>query len=601
MLQIDPSDSRSNESMADLRTDDLGLDSLNAVEIRSWFFKNYQVNMPVLKILGGVSIRELIDYALESISADLIPNVKTSIILEPDPGASEMKNETATEVNPLYGNSGASTGASPSEKTGLASTEGTVTPASSTSETRSNFEAESIKPRLARSEALSFGQSMFWFVTALLDDKTTLNHTASFSLSGHLRVNDLEMAVRTVGQRHEALRTCFYLDDNQKLHQGVLESTPLYLERQQIKHNFDHSREFEALKSYVYDLERGETMRVRLLSLSPISHYLLIGCHHINMDGVSHQVLMSDLEKVYNQQTLSPNVLQYPDFSVRQHKEHQNGEWREELAFWRNEFDSVPQPLPLLTLGQSASRRTLTNYEISRVDCRIDPEFALRIRGICRQQRSTSFHFYLAAFHVLLSRYTGLEDICIGIGDSNRTEIDMLESIGPFVNILPVRLRSLAADSFSELLKQARSKSHLALANSRVPFEVLLNELHVTRSPTHSPLFQAFVDYRQGAQEKQSFGNCELEMKNFEAGRTAYDLSLDIIDNAGGDTLLMLMVQKSLYSETDAQVLMKSYVDILQHFSRTPELRIKQLPLYRPVDQKDALEVGRGLFVLLQF
>ena len=598
MLHLDPSGAASNELMVALRTDDMGLDSLNAVEIRSWFFKNYQVNVPVLKILGGVSIGELLDHALEDMPHDLTPNVGMSNSPESISANSAIVAEQLappiSELVLLSSASDSSSRAMLSKGADSPSDHGTTTPVSPVSESQQPVEVVISKPILQRSEKISFSQSMFWFITALLKDKTSLNHTGLFLLSGHLRIHDLERAVSMVGQRHHALRTCFFLDEHQQPQQGVLKSSILYLERKRIYRDSDVAREFSELKNHVYDLQNGQIMRIRLLTLTPTDHYLLIGCHHINVDGISHQVLLSDLEKVYNRQPLSSEVLQFPDFSVRQRAQYQSGVWKEELAFWQAEFPDVPQSLPLLTLCQSSSRRTLTEYAVHRVDFRTAPDFAVCLRETCRKHKATAFHFYLAALRILLSRYTDADDICIGIGDGNRTEGDMLESIGPYVNVLPLRFRSQSSKTFSDALKDARNKTHSALANSRVPFEVLLDELHVPRSPAHSPLFQAFVDYRQGAQEKQLFSDCMLQMKEFEAGRTAYDISLDIIDNKGGDTLLMLMVQKALYSANDAEILMRSYVDILDVFSRAPDMLLNHLPLYKESDQQEALKLGKG-------
>lgn len=169
-----------------------------------------------------------------------------------------------------------------------------------------------------------------------------------------------------------------------------------------------------------------------------------------------------------------------------------------------------------------------------------------------------------------------------------------MESIGPYVNLLPLRFNSQSIRTFSDMLEETRTKTYSALANSRIPFDVLLNELKVPRSATHSPLFQSFVDYRQGAREKQSFGDCELEMVRFEAGRTAYDISLDIVDNSGNDSLLMLMVQSSIYDYRDAETLMNSYVDLLIAFSRNPHIPLDKPELFRRKDIEMAIELGRG-------
>ena len=158
------------------------------------------------------------------------------------------------------------------------------------------------------------------------------------------------------------------------------------------------------------------------------------------------------------------------------------------------------------------------------------------------------------------------------MSDPNRLEDKLLESIDPYVNLLPLSFRLQTSISFVNALQEARDKTYNALANSAIPFEVLLNELYIERSATYSPLFQSFIDYRQGARERMDFGESQLEMVEFEAGRTAYDLSLDIIDDAAGQPLLMFMAQSSLYSHVDTDTLMQSYLHLAESFVEQPQL-----------------------------
>ncbi|RAH75492.1 uncharacterized protein BO66DRAFT_467184 [Aspergillus aculeatinus CBS 121060] len=442
---------------------------------------------------------------------------------------------------------------------------------------------------IQQSGRLSSTQSMFWFVHALMEDKTTLNHTAMFRLSGPLDVDRLREAVTAVAQRHEALRTCLVMDARQHITQAVLETSVLRLELRQIHADDEVMAEYEALKQHVYDLTSGETMRIVLLSGSPGHYHLLIGCHHINVDGISYQVLMADLECAYKGEPRDTPVLQYLDYADRQREQHEQGAWDQEIAFWKRELGPIPSPLPpgrhLL-----AHRQPLHHYGVHSVKLRIDTALANRIREVVRTCKATAFHFYLAAFRALLHRYLNAQDVCIGIADGNRSGTGMLDSIGPYVNLLPLRFVARDGQSFQEALVEVKSRTYAALAHSQLPFEVLLNELRVARSPTHSPLFQAFVDYRQGTRERQPFGDLQLEMLHFEPGRTAYDVSLDIIDNPGQDALVVVMAQRNLYSLGDAEVMAQIYEDILQEYSSIPSMAADKNWSFRPETLQKALD-----------
>ena len=592
-------DEETQKGILSSRTDELGIDSLIAVEIRSWFLKNLEVNVPVLKILGGTTVKELLQSALKELPNELVPNAVSKDSDAPSP-RDIVAPLVSGVTHPLLPNLDTTSGGTsltdvPSDKAG-SSSPAKSTPASPISEITQDFDDNCLlsRPATVKELPMSFSQSMFWFVTLYLPDKTTLNHFGYSRVHGRLRLHDLEMAVTLVAEKHESLRTCFFTNDEQQPIQGILETPVLQLEHKWINEDLELLEECSRLKKHTYRLELGETMRIIVLSKSPDEHYLLIGCHHINMDGISHQVLMSDLLKAYNREPLSSKILQYTDFSIRQHEQHCIGGWRTELDYWKKELVGFKSVLPLLSPSAVTSRRPLKEYMVHRVDARIPLITASRIKDACRRFRVTPFHFYLTVFKVLLFRFSNAEELCIGMGDANRLEDKRLESIGPFVNLLPLRFRLQASQSFEKALQEARDKTYNALENSAIPFEVLLNELHIERSAAHSPLFQTFIDYRQGARESMAFGECQLEMVEFEAGKTAYDLSLDIIDDAVGQPLLMFMAQSSLYSHVDTDTLMQSYLHLTEIFAEQPQLQSNQPPLYKVADSKKALDLGRG-------
>lgn len=338
-------------------------------------------------------------------------------------------------------------------------------------------------------------------------------------------------------------------------------------------------------------------MRIILLSQSRMRHYLLFGYHHINMDGTSLVVLVSDLQRLYVGETLSPPHLQYPDFSEQQLSRLRNGQWDNEISYWRKEFHDLPDILPILNVSSDSSRlrKVLTTYRHLKSETKFSTNTASKIRSLCRKLKVTPFHFYCAVFQVVLARFTSTEDICIGIADANRTERGAMESIGMFLNLFPVRLHTSLGLPFSSIITQAKKKILSGLANSAVAFDVILNEIGVKRSPTHSPLFQAFIDYRQ-VNEKQPFGNGELEGQEYAIGEMPYDVMLDIIDNPTGNPSVAIMVQESLYKQEDSSLILHCYYNLVQAFADDCELLGGEPQMFNTVDVEHALKMGQGKF-----
>ena len=588
-----------------VRTNELGLDSLIAVNIRSWFAKNYQVNIPALKILRGASVGELAVQVLDAIPEKLIPNVAGIDI--PGAGAKAEIKEPAVLQSLSSTRSSAST-TDPTDTPTTAASDASTGDKEVTGRAKEPSPLTSLKneidqePRLApvafqKSGPLSHSQSMFWFVHQLLDEKQTLNSTAIYHLRGELRIPDLARAVRAVGQRHEALRTCFWETDGQQPIQRILESSQLILEHKNIHTQLDLTKEYEALKDYVYDLLGGRAMRLVLLSYSVRDHYLLIGYHHLIFDGVSHGTFLGDIQRAYNgEQLSSTNLLQYLQHSNQQRDQYLAGDWHKQIAFWRQTLATIPEPLPVHR-SLLSERQPLTRYA-PRVaeEFHIDHQLAAQVRKVARSYGATPFHFYLAAFRALLYRFLGVEDLCIGIVDGSRRDEEMQDSIGPYLNVLPVRLSAREDQLFSQAIEDAREESVSALSNS-LPLEVILNELQLSRSPTHTPIFQTFVNYLEGGiEEGQKLCDCLIEMKKHDPARLAYDITATIVVTAvTGEANIYVAAQEALYSEGDGLLLAQGYEDILREFTKAPTQQIGNVFNFRKVDLQRALSIGRGM------
>lgn len=610
-----------------MRSNEMGMDSLIAVDLRSWFLKNLLVSIPVLEILGGISVSELVEQALAKIPAEFIPNVTS------DGNVAQLLSVKEEQASAPSGSVGSSTPVSDADVSDTASSHSSDNTALDTPLRESPPEVKPSPPQgaqtpalvpphptgskkidqelLERSLSLSHTQSMFWVVNSLLEDKTTLNHTGMYRVTGRLRPDDLKTAVRQMVRRHEGMRTCFYEDEDGQVLQGILKDGVLELEHKHVGSDDAVDAEFQQMEKHVHDLAGGRFMRILLLTRSPTESYLIVGTHHIGFDGMCVNVLLHDLEAFYSRRhgELLPQVLQYPDFAERQRAAALDGDWEADLAFWRREFAVLPEPLPL-TRARITTRKPLLRYAVHRSDVRLDASLAARIRSAARKCRATAFHFYLAAFRILLQRLilgdSAESDVCIGIADANRRDEETLASFGPYVNLLALRFegdRSGGRDkrTFAAAIVAARDKTYAALAHATAPFDAVLHAVRVTRDPRLSPLFQTFVDYRQGARERQPFADCQLEAVRFEPGRTAYDLSLDIIDNPGpgGDALVSLFGQTALYSEEDVRVFAMCYEDILREFAEDPDKEIVSGSWrYRDEDVKRALELGKGAFPL---
>lgn len=605
-----------NQVPLNMAADELGVDSLVAVDIRSWFLKEVLVDLPVLKILGGASIADMLEYVVENMPPELIPLVDATSTLDITAAQAQVATIGPDVQAPIdvtsTGKHPDSTSSDTSDTQGIksasASLQRSQSPQLTPDETPlptplpgadSYFGEVATKDRVvSRSETMSFGQSRFWFLQHYLEDKTAFNIATMITVKGNFRVNDFRDAVATVAHHHEALRTRFYVDERGQPMQSVLATPTLALNHVNISDQAEARAEFTRMKNHVYDLENGETMQISLYSdRSSATHYLMVGYHHINMDGISLGVLLMDLHKVYRGSRLPP-VLQYPDFAVQQRAALESGGMAAEVSFWKNEFATLPPVLPIMPFSMTVSRRALTHYAAHKAEVTVEARVASQIKALAKKCRVTPFHIYLAIFRVLLARLTGVTDVAIGMGDANRTERGTPEAIGMFLNLLPLRFQGAVdtGPTFEKAVQEAKAKVMKALAHSRVPLDVILNELNVPRAPENAPLFQAFIDYRQPLPDRTRMFDCRLVGEEYVRGDTAYDVVADIIDTHSGEALVQVTVPTLLYSASDASVLLTTFMGLLDEFTKTPTVGLADVPLYSKSEVQKALDIGRGLF-----
>lgn len=583
-----------------------GIDSLMAVEVRSWFLKELEVDIPVLQILGGSCIADLLAEAMDRIPASVLDlNALTAVKNNPEPKISSPVTRPI-EVKSSDSGSASESQSSPKSSTPEASVS-LQTPMTDIGESTTLTPVSYDKPTIssaAKEEVteMSYGQARFWFLSDYLEDKTTFNMTVMFKVTGKLHVSRLENAVRTVAQRHEALRTRFFWSgevDQRIPMQGALSESPIQLEHVHLNSEADAQRELSKMHKHVWDLNSWESARMVLLTVDDNVHYFLVSGHHISWDGYSFTVLFTDLDRAYCGRPL-PHLgpeCQYSSFASGQRRNYEAGAMQKAIdSYYRPMIDPRAKPIPLFPFARAATRPLLDHFEQFEAKATLQPDLVSKLKRVARQSGATMFHIYLTALQVIVFRLLPQEnDFYLGLADANRIDKNFMESLGFFLNLLPMRFdRSAPGTKVSELVKSVRNQVYKALENSYVPWNVLLHELKIPRTNTEAPIFQLFVDYRQIARDRAQWCNCDLSDEDWLNARNGYDLTLGITDNPSGNSLLSLRFQKKLYSEQSTELFLRSYVNVLECFAQGVDQEVAQLPCWAPGDIEAALEAGKG-------
>ena len=389
---------------------------------------------------------------------------------------------------------------------------------------------------------LSFAQQRLWFLEQLQPGSFTYHIPTAVRLTGSLNIPLLEKSFNEIIDRHETLRTHFTTVNGEPVQ--IIDSTlNLSIPILNLEVFEGKEQESEVLKLATqeakkpFNLAKDPLLRVTLLKLNPTDHVVLLTLHHIIADGWSMEILIKELTCLYeafsNGQTspLPPLPIQYGDFATWQRQRLQGEKLDQQLAYWKEQLQGS---FPVLQLPTDFVRSRIQGFRGGNQTFSLSTQLTEQLKTLAQKEGVTLFMTLLAAFKVLLYRYSGQKDIIVGspIANRNRTEIEGL--IGFFVNTLVLRTNLTGNPSFQTLLNQVQKVTWGAYDHQDLPFEKLVEELHPERDLSYNPLFQVKFRLENAPTDSYSLPNLTLSSLKQANSTAKLDLSLDMYETANG-------------------------------------------------------------------
>ncbi|AFZ11270.1 amino acid adenylation domain protein [Crinalium epipsammum PCC 9333] len=473
---------------------------------------------------------------------------------------------------------------------------------------RLNQKTENINPikitRQSRNSncfPLSFAQQRLWFFDQLDPGNPTYNICSVGRVTGKLNAIALEQSLNEIIRRHEILRTNFKLVDG-KPAQIIAPSLKLTIPVIDLR-EIPESRREEEVQLFVnreaerpFNLQEGSLLRVSLLHLNE-SEYLLVFCmHHIISDGWSAGILIQELATLYTafaHQEVSSNVstplpelnIQYADFAVWQRQWLQGKELENQLEYWTKQLGG---DLPILNLPSDRARPAVQTFQGAVEKFVLPPKLTQALTELSQRQGATLFMALLAAFNILLYRYTGQEDILVGTPIANRQRQEIEKLIGLFTNTLVMRTDLSGTPTFKDLLVRVRETALGAYQHQDLPFEKLVEVLHPHRNLSHNPIFQVLFGLRNIAMPTLELPEVTLTPEELERKTSRFDLSLDLWEEADGISGVF-EYSTDLFEVSTIQRMAGHFQTLLESIVANPDCPIATLPLLTATEQQQIL------------
>jgi hypothetical protein len=428
---------------------------------------------------------------------------------------------------------------------------------------------------------LTAAQHRLWFSTKMTEDLPLYNVPFAFRLAGELNASALRHAIGELIRRHEMLRAVFF-DIAGEPFQAVLPTmaVPLQVRSWQPANATALVALVDAEAAAPFDLRHGPLIRVTLLTDGRQEHVFLITLHHIVCDGWSMAIIFRELGEFYRAfcERRPPGLAPLPGRFFEVAGRQEAGERTDRaglLRYWRAQLAGAPY---LLTLTGDWPRPVVAAHLGSQVVFGWRAELRDAVELFAAARQTTVFVTILAAFAAVLHRYTGQEDILIGVPAAGRSTLDAEDLVGFFVNTLALRLRLSAAVSFSELLGQAREVTLTAQAHQDLPFEILVESLQIPRTPSYHPLVQVFFIVQEAESEVLRLPGLSCETVQGHTGTSKFDLTLSLVASPHGFRGVA-EYDTGLFGEERVERIIADLLALLTLAIADPEQSIGSLPL----------------------
>jgi amino acid adenylation domain-containing protein/thioester reductase-like protein len=446
---------------------------------------------------------------------------------------------------------------------------------------------QAILPIARESETfpLSFAQQRFWFIEQVEPGNAAYHIATAIRLEGTIQLALLEQSFTHLLRRHESLRTTFHLHQGQPvqvIHPAAPFAIPLVdlraLPGDERMQAGEQVMEWEAQQPF--SLEQGPLLRARLCQLGEHTYILMLTTHHIIADGWSMSILVQEVTAHYayvlqGRAPVLPDLpIQYVDYTLWQRSTLQGDVLQQQLEYWRTRLADAP----VLELPTDHARPARRTYRGALTSCFLPTELVRALRQVSQQEQATLMMTMLAAFGILLARYTNQQDLVVGMPIANRVQPEVEHLVGLFLNTLALRLDLSEDPSFLQMLRRVRETCLSADARQDIPFEKLVEELQPQRSLSHAPFFQVmFIPQNQPA---APFDLPGLRVQSLRPDRQAamFDLSLYIFEQ-DQDVEVCAEYNTDLFSRATIVRLLHQYTNLLQGGVATPGENIWRLPL----------------------
>jgi amino acid adenylation domain-containing protein len=434
-------------------------------------------------------------------------------------------------------------------------------------------------------------QKRFYFLQQLKAENITYNIPQCVVLEGEVDKDKLEDVFIRLIKRHESLRTSFEIINGepiQVVHKNV-EFNIQYRDAWPLlpgtwtpgSEDIEESKIEEIITDFraPFDLAKAPLLRVRLTNLGNGKHILLVDMHHIITDGVSMTIIMEDFSALYVGKNLPPLKLQYKDYSEWYNKEKKTGKIKQQEEYWLRQFQG---DIPRLNLPIDYERPAFQDFAGSSVYFEIGKDQTEALKALALREKTNLNIVMLAIFNIFLAKICQQEDIIIGIPAAGRSNPDLEDIVGAFINSLALRNYPTKEKTFIQFMKEVKEKTLAAIENQDYPFEELVTHLPLPAEANRNPLFDVMTSLTHMDSLPTRKANdipdtkVNVHQYSFETGIAHIDMGL-AVKELENSLPCQIIFSTTLFKPSTIEEIKEYYINILNQVLINQDIKLADI------------------------
>ncbi len=437
---------------------------------------------------------------------------------------------------------------------------------------------------------LSFSQERLWFLQQLDKENKAYHVPRVLRIKGDLDVSLFERTFSEIIRRHEILRTVFPTIDGEPV-QVIGEPFELKIPVLDLR-DLNAAAQKRKIEAFVieegqrpFDFEHGPMLRVTVLKLKEDEHLLVSTEHHLVHDGWTQGVMLKEFIVIFTAylngepSPLPELPIQYADFAIRQ-REYLHGErLKRHLDYWQKKLAGLP---PLLELPTDRPRPPVISGRGTMKRLVLSAHLAAALRNFSKENDVTLFMTMLAVFKVLMFRYCGSEDLCIGTGIANRRVKELEGMLGMVINTIALRTQISGDMPVIDVLRRVKTTCLEAYEHQDTPFEKVVEVMRPERSLSYTPIFQVLYSFMDTPTGRLQLPNLELTVEPSHNRTSKFDMNIVVIlpvEGEAGEMLIDWEYNTDIFEAGTIERVLNHYKKLLQEVMTQPEKKISLLPM----------------------